>query len=242
MGAHDENIAKLGGLSNPSKMPCVSWSTPATACHTGSKLAKLPGTTCHGCYALKGCYTFRSTQEAMARRLDTLRTALADGFEAYAFAEAFVDVLAERLRRTERVIARTGKPGKDDGRYFRWHDSGDLQGVRHLSLIVAIAEATPDVRHWLPTRETGYVRQYLAEGGAIPANLTVRLSVPRIGSKVPPIYRALAETPGITLSGVHTPEAGRAAGFEACPAYQNDGACGDCRACWGPRDVSYPLH
>jgi hypothetical protein len=109
-------------------------------------------------------------------------------------------------------------------------------------LICAIAERTPGVEHWLPTREAGTVRQYVANGGHIPNNLTVRLSIPRINGRVAPAFHKLAEHPRVRLSGVHatdTPEPG----FTCCPAYQNDGACGDCRACWDPSvDVSYPLH
>ena len=37
--------------------------------------------------------------------------------------------------------------------YFRWHDSGDLQGQQHLDQIIEVCRLTPDVKHWLPTRE-----------------------------------------------------------------------------------------
>jgi hypothetical protein len=47
-----------GGLSRPSKMPGYAYNLPAIHCKTGSKLAAIPGTTCHGCYALKGRYRF----------------------------------------------------------------------------------------------------------------------------------------------------------------------------------------
>ena len=63
----------VGGLSAPGKMPCPSINLPAVACVTGSKLARVPGTTCHGCYALKGRYNFKYTKIAMARRLAALK-------------------------------------------------------------------------------------------------------------------------------------------------------------------------
>ena len=47
-----------GGLSKPSKMPGPSFNLPAVACITGSKLVKVAGSTCSGCYALKGRYRF----------------------------------------------------------------------------------------------------------------------------------------------------------------------------------------
>ena len=62
----------VGGLSATGKMPCPSINLPAVACVTGSKLAKVPGTTCHGCYALKGRYRFPNVKEAMDRRLKAL--------------------------------------------------------------------------------------------------------------------------------------------------------------------------
>ena len=43
-----------GGLSKPSKMPGPAHNLPAAACTTGAKLAKIPGSVCSGCYALKG--------------------------------------------------------------------------------------------------------------------------------------------------------------------------------------------
>ena len=45
---------KIGTLSNPSKMPSYAWGISAKKCLTGSKLAKIPGTICNKCYALKG--------------------------------------------------------------------------------------------------------------------------------------------------------------------------------------------
>jgi len=63
-----------GTLSKPSKMPGWSYGIPAKECKTGSKLAKIPGTVCHGCYALKGCYVFPNVQEAQYKRLSCFET------------------------------------------------------------------------------------------------------------------------------------------------------------------------
>ena len=62
-----------GGLSKPSKMPGPSYNLPAAACITGAKLAKIPGTVCYGCYALKGRYRFTNVRLALARRLESLK-------------------------------------------------------------------------------------------------------------------------------------------------------------------------
>ena len=48
------NIA--GSCTRTSKMPSLSYSLPAKECITGSKLVKVKGSVCEGCYALKGNY------------------------------------------------------------------------------------------------------------------------------------------------------------------------------------------
>jgi hypothetical protein len=51
-----------GSLSKPSKMPGWAYGLPAKECKTGGKLAKVPGSVCYDCYALKGCYVFKVVQ------------------------------------------------------------------------------------------------------------------------------------------------------------------------------------
>ena len=60
----------VGGLSKPSKMPSYAWSISAKRCNTGSKLAKVKGSVCYNCYALKGRYMFNNTQNALDRRFN----------------------------------------------------------------------------------------------------------------------------------------------------------------------------
>lgn len=212
----------VGGLSNPSKMPSYGYSIPATRCAVGSRLRKVSGSTCSHCYALKGRYVFRNVTDALERRYATLDR------------EHWVPAMAELIRRKATGSWR----GKARQPYFRWHDAGDLQSVEHLARIVAVADATPDVRHWLPTREYRIVRQFIADGGTIPANLTIRLSAHMIGGHVP-TFRDLREH-GVTVSSVDSvaPDA------VACAAPSQDGKCLDCRACWdrGTDHVTYRKH
>ena len=70
-----EARAAVGGLSQTSKMPCKSWGISAKACKTGGKRAKVEGTVCHGCYALKGAYVWPVVEKAHAKRLDAIFTA-----------------------------------------------------------------------------------------------------------------------------------------------------------------------
>ena len=141
----------VGGLSATGKMPCPSINLPAVACVTGSKLAKVPGTTCHGCYALKGRYNFKYTKIAMNRRLAALQDS--------------------RWVRAMFVLMEGRK-------HFRWHDSGDIQGPWHLKRILEVCKQTPSTKHWLPTREAQLL-QYL-DPNIIPPNLIIRLSATKV--------------------------------------------------------------
>lgn len=206
-----EWTAVTGGLSNPSKMPGFAYGIPAAECHVGGRLRDVPGSTCSGCYALKGQYRFGNVQAAQYRRLESITD------------PRWVGAMS-------RLIERKCKREP----WFRWHDSGDLQSVDHLRAIVQVCEATPGVSHWLPTREYRIVRDYLADGGAIPANLTIRFSAHMVDADPP------ATPEGVCASTVHT---GAATGH-ACPAPKQGNECGSCRACWDRSvpNVSYHLH
>jgi hypothetical protein len=136
-----------GGLSAPSKMPGPSYNLPATQCITGAKLAQVPGSVCHGCYALKGRYRFNNVKAAMARRLEAL---------------GHPDWIAAM------TVLIKGEP------VFRWHDSGDLQSPEHLKAIFEVCKNTPETRHWMPTREARFLR--LMDPEVIPKNLIIRFS------------------------------------------------------------------
>ena len=131
----------VGGLSAPGKMPCPSINLPATACNVGAKLAKVPGTTCHGCYALKGRYNFKYTKIAMARRLDALGDSR--------WVRAMVVLMKDR-------------------KFFRWHDSGDIQSAWHLKRILEVCKQTPSTKHWLPTRESRLLARCLVRVSIYP--------------------------------------------------------------------------
>ena len=117
--------------------------------------------------------------------------------------------------------------------HFRWHDSGDIQSVRHLTKIVRVAELTPDTKHWLPTHEYKMVSTYLKKHGSFPENLIVRMSAAMVDGQ-PPKRFALTST-------IHKNQA--PIGYE-CPAHKQDNECKDCRACWNPevKNISYEWH
>ena len=190
-----------GSLSKPSKMPGWAYGIPAKECKTGSKLRQIKNSTCEKCYAMKGCYVFKVVQEAQYKRLAATRHPL------------WVRAMAAQINSKK-------------SKYFRWHDSGDVQDLKHLAKIFKVCKLTPDVQHWMPTREA-WVKPYLARA---PKNLLIRFSMPMVDQP------AAASWP-------HTSTVVSGEG-RTCPAPDQDNACGDCRACWDPsvKNVAYGKH
>ena len=70
----NEALKITDSFTRTSKMPGLSYSLPAWACKTGQKLAKIPGTPCYGCYAMKGNYTrYPAIKRAQYRRLEAIK-------------------------------------------------------------------------------------------------------------------------------------------------------------------------
>lgn len=210
-----------GGLSQPSKMPCYGWSISAALCAVGSALRRVAGTVCAGCYAHSGNYRFPGVKAAHARRILAWRRDRA----------AWVSAMVERLS-----LRDVRERGAVDGRsFFRWFDSGDLQGIEMLRDIVDVARQTPWMLHWLPTKEYAVVAEFLRSGGTFPENLRVRVSGPVVDRP----FRFSGASVALVSSG-KLPAVDDAV---ACGAYSRGGKCGPCRACWthsGP--IVYPLH
>jgi hypothetical protein len=201
-----------GSLSVTSKMPCKSYSLPTEACITGYKMAQIEGSICNSCYADKGNYAryANNIKPAQFARLDSINS------------EFWVSGMVSLI-------------GTD--KYFRWHDSGDLQSLDHLEKIATVAENTQDCMHWLPTREYGIVKEYIAKHGKLPKNLILRLSA-MYPDKPVIVPKSLQNVQNIAQSNVHTQ---KPLG-ELCNAPANNGECKDCRLCWSTSTVSYALH
>lgn len=212
-----EALVIIGGLSNPSKMPWYSWSISAHDCVTGSKLREIADSVCSKCYAMKGNYVFRNVKEAHARR----KAGLAND----RFVEAFVTALTLLYEKQKKV------PKENR---FRWHDAGDLQDLEHLTRINSICEQTPFLVHYLPTKETGIVREWLKQGNVIAPNLFIKLSFPTIGGRFKdnPFPRVSFSTAGVE---------GDADLFQ-CVAPKQGNQCLDCRACWTTKRINYHVH
>lgn len=197
-----EALKIVGGLSKPSKMPGWAYGLPAAECKTGSKLVNVEGSTCEGCYALKGCYVFPVVQAAQYRRLESIKNPL------------WVGAMS--------LLINSKK-----SKFFRWHDSGDVQDEEHLIKIFAVCKLTPDTSHWMPTREA-WVKNFLH---LVPDNLNIRYSAAMVDGKAPASWS--------NTSTVVTDIANA-----NCPAPSQGNACQDCRACWDKsvKNVAYAAH
>jgi len=191
-----------GSLSKPSKMPGHAYGLPAKECKTGSKLAKIEGSTCSSCYALKGCYVFKVVQAAQYKRLEAIKH------------PGWVRAMAAQISAKRST-------------FFRWHDSGDVQNLKHLLKIFKVCTLTPGIQHWMPTREA-WVKKYLHKA---PGNLVIRFSATMVNQAAP-------ESWPNTSTVVTDPSQAN------CPAPSQGNACKDCRACWDPevKNVAYAAH
>ena len=189
-----------GGLSKPSKMPGPAHNLPAWKCITGVKLQAVPGSVCAGCYAMKGRYRFRNVREALDRRLQALEHPL--------WVEAMVTLIK----------------GQD---WFRWHDSGDIQSLKHLENIFKVCKQTPETSHWMPTREVKFLKDI--DPATVPTNLIIRISSHMIDQG--PV-KHWPWTSTVVTSG------------RTCPAPEQGNSCGSCRACWdrSTANVAYGKH
>jgi len=198
-----------GGLSKPNKMPGPSINLPAVACITGAKLVNVKGSTCSGCYALKGRYRFQNVKDAMQRRLAKLHD------------PRWIDAMVTLIN---------GRHWQKPQPVFRWHDSGDIQSVQHLKNIFEVCKLTPDTSHWLPTRESRFLK--LMDPDVVPKNLKIVLSDHMNDQPVAPTWWPY--TSGVTTD------------HEAvtCPASKQGNKCLDCRKCWdrNTKRVIYGKH
>ena len=190
-----------GGLSSPSKMPGPAHNLPAWKCITGVKLQAVPGSVCAGCYAMKGRYRFRNVREALDRRLQALEHQL--------WVEAMVTLIK----------------GQD---WFRWHDSGDIQSLKHLENIFQVCKRTPGTKHWMPTREVKFLKDI--DPATVPPNLIIRMSSHMINQG--PV-KQWPWTSTVTSGEGRT-----------CPAPDQGNECGSCRQCWDREtpNVCYGKH
>ena len=150
---------------------------------------------------MKGRYRFKNVRAALDRRLQALTD------------PRWVDAMVTLI---------TGE------KWFRWHDSGDIQSPEHLQNIFEVCKRTPETRHWLPTREAKFLR--LMDPEVVPKNLIIRMSSHMIDQG--PV-KSWPWTSTVVTDGNHS-----------CPASKQNNECKSCRACWdrSTANISYGKH
>ena len=208
-------------------MPWISWDLPARQCKTGSKLVRVKGSICHGCYALKGRYLFGNKKKADDVRIGQLE-------DLSSWKNSFILALGKKY-----------KDMRDKSKaYFRWFTSGDLQSLDMLVAMNEIALALPEIKFWLPTKEHGMIRDFKAIHGQFDDNFTVRPSMFMV-DQVPSSGLGLP-----TSTVISTNDSWDIKHENICPASlrsftgESEANCEDCRKCWDKdyKNVAYIYH
>lgn len=202
-------------LSNPGKMPCKSWSLQAIDTCPGSVDKSHHSGLVPAC---RGCYATQGNYRFPAVKAPRIHN-------------------KEDWQRNAWVADMVAAIGKES--HFRWFDSGDVYSVQLAEKIYSVMRDTPNTRHWLPTRMYKFKKfaPILAEMAKL-NNVVVRASSDDIrGKKVATSLK--------NSSIIFDPETqSTPKGAVMCSAYQNEGKCGDCRACWDKSvsTIAYPQH
>lgn len=207
-------------LSKVSKLGVYSWSLQAlNTCPASIKSSGELVDSCKGCYAAFGQYNYPNVKAPRE-------------YNKWAWKQDnFVNEFVEILNASHK--------------YFRWLDSGDLYSLALAEKVYEIMKATPETKHWLPTRMHKFdkFKDVLNRMAALP-NVVVRLSSDSV-------MGGLVDKPeglNIGTSSTIIPEQ-RLSDFEGkgqfiCKAYYQEGKCKTCRACYdkGVETVAYVGH
>jgi len=114
--------------------------------------------------------------------------------------------------------------------FFRWFDSGDMYHIGLARKILRIMELTPNTKHWLPTRMAKFKKfQAVIDQMNALSNVMVRFSSDSVlGEYQPGVHGST-----IIPTAEHATD-----DMSVCRAYENNGKCSGCRACW---DKNTPL-
>lgn len=122
----------------------------------------------------------------------------------------------------------------DSSRYFRWFDSGDMYSLDLAEKIYEVMKRTPWTKHWLPTRMYKFTKYDSVINRMMKLdNVVVRLSSDSVTGEI---------INGLTTSTIFSdtlPD-----GSFECKAYENEGKCNGCRACYSKdvQVIAYKAH
>jgi hypothetical protein len=122
----------------------------------------------------------------------------------------------------------------ENSRYFRWFDSGDMFSLELAEKILYVMENTPHCKHWLPTRMHKFPKfaGVIAKMQALD-NVVVRFSSDSVNGET---------IQGQTTSTIFSDTVPQ--GATECKAYQHEGKCNGCRACYNKdvQVIAYKAH
>jgi hypothetical protein len=163
---------------------------------------------CKGCYATTGNYHYPNVKKP--------RIANRDDWQRQDWVQDMVKAL-------------------DSQRYFRWFDSGDVYTIDLAEKILAVMQATPWVKHWIPTRMAKFAKfkKVLSQMESLP-NVKVRFSSDSVTGE-----HTSAHGSTIVPTASDAPK-----NAFVCQAYKHDGKCNGCRACYDKSVslIAYPAH
>jgi hypothetical protein len=198
-------------LSVTSKLDGIkSWSLQAIETCPGS-VAAGGGLVdaCKGCYATTGNYNYPNVKAPRAFNKEDWRR------------DSWVSDMVQAL---------------ENDRYFRWFDSGDMYSVELAEKILAVMQATPWVKHWLPTRMAKFPKfsDVLTRMCHL-SNVMVRFSADSVDGSY---------TEGVHGSCIVPDPSTVPEGATLCRAYEHEGKCNGCRACYDKtvKVIAYPAH
>lgn len=122
----------------------------------------------------------------------------------------------------------------DSSRYFRFFDSGDMYSLELAEKILELCTKANWVKFWIPTRMNKFKKfeQVISKMQALP-NVVVRFSSDSVTGEI---------IEGKTTSTIFS-DTLPANAFE-CKAYQHEGKCNGCRACYDKdvQVIAYKAH
>jgi hypothetical protein len=126
----------------------------------------------------------------------------------------------------------------ENDRYFRWFDSGDVYSLALAEKILEVMQRTPWCKHWLPTRMHKFPKfRMVFDSMKSLDNVSVRFSSDSITGEYIPGLHGSVIGPDVATYKDH-------AGSSLCRAYEHEGKCSGCRACWDKSVdlICYPAH
>lgn len=192
-------------LSKTSKMPCPSWSIPAGGKYCPGSKDLGTGKShevCEGCYTQKGFYHMPVVKNSRDHNAGDWKR------------NAWIGQMILKIKGEE---------------FFRWFDSGDLYHPKLAAKILEVCDATPDTKHWLPTKmwDVKGMISYVGEIGSL-SNVALRKSAKDFNKPLPKGH-GLASV--VLTESVHYDKKKLPKVFR-CPAPEQDHQCKGCRACW----------